>query len=461
MMFMRLLVCAAMLFFCGFQFAQAQENQKAPVYHDLPLRTQGALEVFVETANFRGTEGMTRLEIYSLLDARQLQFVPEGGKFVSQVDFTAVLRDSMGKEIKRELWTRNVTVTDMQMVKNQGALVRDLASLDVPPGKYQFAFTAEDIYGDHSGTCEGHVLARNFAQTELAVSDVMFASELIPTTETGRFVKNNWQITPNTTRFVRTGDSLRVYFEIYHLKIQPDKPNDSFVLGYSLIDTGDVAVKTYPAKRLLKPGESVAKTEMLDTQGLSGGVYRLQVDLFDRSTREHVRYRRPVFLISEEQEMSKLTEAEEAQLRYFRNIEIVATEKELAIFEKLKTNDEQMKFLKVFWLKLDPTPGTPLNERLRDHMMRLQYADENFTSEPGKRGSDTDKGRVYIKYGPPDERDYTTSAAGGKAIDTWIYEKSGRYIFVFFDRRGTGIYELVHSTMSGEVYNPEWQRTAF
>ena len=100
----------------------------------------------------------------------------------------------------------------------------------------------------------------------------------------------------------------------------PNNPNDSFVLGYSLIDTADVVVKSYPAKRLIKPGESVVKTETLETEGLSSGAYDLQVELFDRGTREHLRHKRTVFLLSDENENPQLTEAQQEQLRYFQTI---------------------------------------------------------------------------------------------------------------------------------------------
>lgn len=454
----RLLSCATALAMCSFLPVRAEE---APAYIDVPLRTEGKLQVFVETAGFRGPEGLTRLEIYSMLDARQLQFVPEGGKHVSQVDFSAVLRDSKGEEVRRELWSRNISVADLQAMRESGALVRDMVGFDIKPGKYNLSFNAEDIYADRAGNCDGQVVVRSFEGPDLIASDLIFASELSPAQEPGRFVKHNLQVVPNTTRFIREGDSLNVYFEAYNFKEQADRPNDSFVLGYSLIDTGDVVVKTYPARRLVKPGESMVKTETLPTDGVPGGVYFLQVEMFDRGTREHVRQRRRFFILKDQAETVQLTAAEEAQLRAFRNIRYVATPSELSAYERLTTNEEQLQFLSAFWKKLDPTPETPLNERLIEHMRRVQYADQNFTAQSGKLGSETEKGRVYIKYGPPDERDYTTSAAGGRAIDTWIYEKAGRYIFVFYDRRGTGVYELVHSTMSGEMYNPDWQRTAF
>ena len=449
----------AMVFACVCATAHAQED--APVYRDLPLRATGDLRVFAETAGFRGPQNLTRLEVYTLIDARQLQFVPEEDKYVSQIDFALSLRDSAGSPEIREVWTRNVSVENIRELKQNGALVRDVVALDIAPGPYAITLSAEDIYGDLAGTCEGHVRVRGFEGPALVVSDIVFASELEKAEADGRFVRNGYRVVPNTTRFFRVGKPIEIYFEIYNFKIVADNPKDSFVLGYSLMDAEGMAVKSYPAKRLLKPGESVVKTDALETEDLPGGAYALQVELFDRGTREHVRHARKVFLISEEVENPQLTEAEQEQLRHYQSIHHIASERDLTMYESLASKNAKMKFLQAFWKKLDPTPDTPLNERLRDHLMRMKYSDDTFTAQPGNLGSDTDKGRIYVKYGPPNERDYTTSASVGKAIDTWIYEKSGRYIFVFFDRRGTGVYELVHSTMSGEIYNPDWQSTAF
>ena len=87
----------------------------------------------------------------------------------------------------------------------------------------------------------------------------------------------------------------------------------------------------------------------------------------------------------------------------------------------------------------------------------MSHAENRFVAGPRQRGSDTDKGRVYIKYGPPDDIDYHTSAAGDKPHEVWHYTTRGNYRFIFRDRRGSGNYELVHSTYPGEAYNPYWR----
>ena len=128
----------------------------------------------------------------------------------------------------------------------------------------------------------------------------------------------------------------------------------------------------------------------------------------------------------------------------------------MKVYKNLVSQDSRMKFLKAFWKNLDPTPDTPTNERLIEHIRRMRHAEDHFFGGHGKRGSDTDKGRVYIKYGPPDDLQYGTSASGQKPYEIWTLEKKGRNEFVFRDQRGLGVFELVHSTYPGEVHNPHW-----
>src|SRR5258708_26467482 len=76
---------------------------------------------------------------------------------------------------------------------------------------------------------------------------------------------------------------------------------------------------------------------------------------------------------------------------------------ERAAFEKLTTNEERQKFIEQFWLRRDPTPGTPKNELKEEHYRRIAYANQLYRTAAGKPGWQTDRGRIYIIYGPPDE----------------------------------------------------------
>ncbi|MFN0165726.1 MAG: GWxTD domain-containing protein, partial [Bryobacteraceae bacterium] len=70
-------------------------------------------------------------------------------------------------------------------------------------------------------------------------------------------------------------------------------------------------------------------------------------------------------------------------------------------FLRLKTGEEREKFIRQFWQRRDPTPGTPVNEAQEEHYRRIAYAIERYAD--GVPGWQTDRGKVYITFGPPDE----------------------------------------------------------
>jgi GWxTD domain-containing protein len=98
-------------------------------------------------------------------------------------------------------------------------------------------------------------------------------------------------------------------------------------------------------------------------------------------------------------------------------IQWVLTPDEQQEWKALKTDEEAIRFIDLFWARRDPTPGHPVNEFRDDFNFRVKYSDDNF-SEPRRRGAMTDRGRVFILLGPPTgmggegERDARTSGGG-------------------------------------------------
>ena len=76
---------------------------------------------------------------------------------------------------------------------------------------------------------------------------------------------------------------------------------------------------------------------------------------------------------------------------------------ERAAFLKLATDAERDHFIQQFWDRRNPHPEDPRHNAFKDeHYRRLAYADERFVAPPIP-GWRTDRGRIYIVYGPPDE----------------------------------------------------------
>ena len=79
----------------------------------------------------------------------------------------------------------------------------------------------------------------------------------------------------------------------------------------------------------------------------------------------------------------------------------IITDEERAAFKQLSNDEERDNFIEAFWQRRDPTPDTEENEFKEEHYQRIAYANEHFAA--GVPGWKTDRGRIYIVYGKPDE----------------------------------------------------------
>ncbi|GAB4168090.1 MAG: hypothetical protein Kow00108_00980 [Calditrichia bacterium] len=109
---------------------------------------------------------------------------------------------------------------------------------------------------------------------------------------------------------------------------------------------------------------------------------------------------------------------------------------------KLKRMSYQSKkeFFKSFWKQMDPDPTTKKNELMDEYFKRVNYANYKF-SATGKDGWETDRGRIFIKFGPPDEIDNYSTQFNEDNYQIWRYYNLKKE-FLFIDRTGFGYYEL-------------------
>jgi GWxTD domain-containing protein len=123
------------------------------------------------------------------------------------------------------------------------------------------------------------------------------------------------------------------------------------------------------------------------------------------------------------------------------DVAYIIRDDERAAFKSLQSDAEREHFIEQFWLRRDPTPGTPENEFKEEHYRRIAYSNEHFASAvPGWK---TDRGRIYITYGPPDEKESHPSPVPS---EQWLYhyiEGLGTNIVIeFVDPNKTGEYRM-------------------
>jgi GWxTD domain-containing protein len=137
-----------------------------------------------------------------------------------------------------------------------------------------------------------------------------------------------------------------------------------------------------------------------------------------------------------------------------KDVAYIITDEERRAFKKLETDDEREHFIEEFWRRRDPDPDTDENEYREEYYERIAYANEHFAS--GIPGWKTDRGRIYIMYGKPDELETHPSGGtynresyeGGGTTSTYPFE---RWFYRYLPGVGSGIeIEFVDPTGSGE-----------
>ena len=134
----------------------------------------------------------------------------------------------------------------------------------------------------------------------------------------------------------------------------------------------------------------------------------------------------------------------------------IITDEERAAFRQLSNDEERDNFIEAFWQRRDPTPDTEENEYKEEHYQRIAYANEHFAA--GVPGWRTDRGRIYIVFGKPDEIESHPSGGtyerpmeeGGGETSTFPFE-DWRYRYI----EGIGqevIVEFVDTCMCGEFH---------
>ena len=118
----------------------------------------------------------------------------------------------------------------------------------------------------------------------------------------------------------------------------------------------------------------------------------------------------------------------------------------------------QRRFLAQYWSKLpDPNPATATHEMLDEYRQRVAYVEAQFKEKGGRPGVDTDRGRIYMKYGPADATQHFSIASSNRSVVVWKYTRAKPLKYAFLDTTGFEHYSLVYTTDPLEQGFQDWE----
>ncbi|HEU4800780.1 MAG TPA: GWxTD domain-containing protein [Gemmatimonadales bacterium] len=421
---------------------------------------------------FRAAEGRTRVMVFIEVPYSRLQ--PGAGSASPQLVYTVTARvlDSSGLSLLPEpqVWTQHVPAS----LQVPGAVGLEMMEFGVTPGSYRLEIEVRDSAS--GATLANSAPIRGYdsmpGASDLLLSPSMrIADDGDSVPAPGEMRRGNTLLVPAAVLQVTPLRTTAYYFlETY----TGSAAEANGTMTVAVMDSaGGTVLKTSPEAIRLAPGGGIVKGR-LDLDGLPAGRYRMNVEVTvggDRSERSA-----PFIMAGLQETMAKVQAApatpaaaqsdeaffaamDEAKLDSMAEpLQLIASGRELRNFSEL-TVSAKRRFLAEFWSKLDQTPETPPNEERQRFYGAIAFANEQYRVGRGEHepGWKTDRGRIYARYGAPDDRLRRVPTGEAPPYEVWRYTRGKSRYYIFADLTGFGAFKLIQTNDNRETGLPHWR----
>lgn len=373
-----------------------------------------------------------------------------------------VVRDSSGLTLTEQSWTQRVPAGFLRLARASAVeQFRFLAA----PGSYDVEVEVTDSVSGRITRAGVRVTA--FDEAPLA-SDLLLSSAIRQVTDTGPPGPGEMRlgsfVLAAQVEPVLTLQEPRLY---YYVELYPGRETTALITATVLADSGGDIVATSPEPVQVQAAGVVSSG--VDLTGLPPGRYRLRVaaQVNDTAVAREAPFRMAGFETQAALEVlerpsagdvfTPLTEDQLDTLYAPLVLEMQAGER--GIYGDLSVEGKR-NYLRRFWARRDPTPGTERNERQEEFYALIARVNELYREGGAAQisGWRTDRGRIFIRYGEPDEVLRRPQATQTRPYEAWKYTR-GRYRkFVFQDETGLGHYRLIYTNERQEPSLPDWQQ---
>ena len=446
------------------------------------------------------------METYLQFDAWTLHFQKQSpGMFGATVEVTLVVRQGDSVCFLKKYDLQSPTVARLDELDFSFI---DVQRFGIACGIYDLDLTLRDkATGDAPAEVHEKV-AIYYDRQHAALSSIQLMSEATPTVTENILSRNGYDMEPYVSDFFPEQiNIINYYYEVYNIDRElGSKP--FMVLAY--IEERQTA-RRFDTQQTVARKNSAATVPVygsLDISALPSGSYNLVVELRNRNSETMLIGRVPFYrsnpgvkgLETNDYALTFAGRITDERLlnTYLDALYPLASDEERSLAEEMirySTLTEKQAFLYRFWTRRDAL--NPEGEWLK-YKERVDYVQEHF-SYPRTPGIHTDRGRVYLQYGPPDfirdeknyvsanrigsnnEQPYNTMYSGNNPVNRsdgytgtsqghvyylpyqlWRYNKletdDPNRVFLFWDEHRSGYYTLLNSNARGEVQDPGWER---
>jgi len=424
-----------------------------------------------DVARFRGDQSHLYVEVYYSFDVSLLSYKAVGGSFQSEAIMSVSFKRSSDDSIvARQAWRIPFSIPDTAIVHDSRSYV-DVLGFVLQSDIYRLYLVAYDVNNPKTkDSISVLVDLTSIPSDKIALSDVQLANSIrqIEKDSANRFYKNTLEVHPYPSKiFGEHQPVLFYYLEAYNLN-----RNVSDYYYTKAIITNAVGKEVINhEKRKNRVNESNVEVGTMKVNTLRTGVYTFTYTVIDSVDNTQSLSSKRFFVYNPSLPVDTLvaaasgsvdaseyaTMSEEELDKEFQQSRYVATAQEIDHYRKLKGVEAKRKALFEFWSSRDEDKSTPFNETRNEYFKRVAFVNVQFKTG-FKEGWKTDRGRVYIMYGPWDDIERHANETDIKPYEIWYYNSiQGGVQFIFGDRSGFSDYVLLHSTHRNELQDVNWQ----
>lgn len=372
--------------------------------------------------------------------------------------------DTAGKRVSSQSNSRIISVQTATEANSTGFKVFDRMVMALSPGTYGATLTVIDLVSKTEERLDYGTLIVQPWDGRLSIGALSSAYQVKVVGDSvddqlGRLVENELLVLPNPLGVYNLSDTaLWLYAEIYGLQYD-SIAHTKYKLAFTVLDQLGNQVRDFGYVYRDKVGSSAVVSERFNLDGLPRGGFQLRMVVVDDKSREADTAFLTFWHIASTADLNpprtafdSLSVAEQiAAMKYLMNAN------EMTILSSLP-EEGQRNFIKQYWQEHDAQRSATDYVSQYEIVKRFRFVNQRFSSnELRSNGWMTDQGRIYLKYGPWEERTDQILPSQQMPYQIWHYRSQKGYYFIFVDTRNTYDFRMVHSNAPGERYDASWE----
>ncbi|MDR9414841.1 MAG: GWxTD domain-containing protein [Gracilimonas sp.] len=431
-------------------------------YPQLVARSQ-APEIFIEDLILPGNDSLTTLAFifrfnndfipFKKLPVNHKYDLPAGAEFYSTIRLNAeIFEGKIGRKqqnsmnsVTRDYWADTLHTQSFEETQSRKKYASGFLRTELPAGKYNFVLQLAMMQEVN----ERNTQRQNIRIPDLSKSargEVYLIRNVVKAGEQQEYVLMNME------KNVVFGKDFHVMIRIpqyengekYTLKIHRARVNREDTTSAKEIYSSELKQDDlfFKSVALLKNNQQPSLTLSNHENGYTYAVHKIPANTFENAG----------YILTVENEGTEKPVARRFFSTYWadmpaslynldiaiEHLKYIIPEKEIERINRGNSREREQKF-RAFWDEKDPTPNTVYNELMAEYYRRIDYAYNEFGSQENPMGHENDQGEVYIKFGPPKNKERRFPERN-RTLEVWEYPNR---TFIFEATTGFGDFKLV------------------